>query len=562
MLCCGVLVWLQRSRWMWQNKRHWLCLPFLFLLQLTEGYHSSGEEIIDQHSYWDRLKKSKSDVLVGVILLIFIPFFLWMIERQVVRYQLLISRCQSATREVHDPFVIKSSYQGRPILVKGLTAIDESSHGVVRDSELGYQPDGGVVRLRRTVEMYQWVEQVQEDDDQTRYSYDKGWYEEEIDSESFRDSSYHNPSRQPHISSLTKSAEAVYLGAYLLSSAQVERLQEWKPCPIPAIPSSTYSSYHHLFPRIERSSSTKEGGYVDYLLFNGGTLHSPEIGTVRVSYQLISAGNPITTVGVQTSNTFRPFYFSDAVQPSSSASSCCCPSSSSSTHAYRSIDEDEDDALSSASCCVCFSLLQLLSSLLSRGIIGSEVLLLEERLTDLRSLFRDEKRALLCRLFLVRLVSYLLLAMGVYLIVKPVATLLSFIPFFGSLLATALWLVSLLVGFTGGILLSSCAWVAYRPSILAGEPSSFPPSLTSSSSAAVLLTIGGACWISAVSGGPPEYLLTGQIICGLSGIPLLLSLMKSIDECRYHRHLAQLDAEEEDEKREQAREGDRYRSAS
>jgi hypothetical protein len=442
-----------------------------------------SDHLIRPHSYSERLEKSKSDVIIGFILLIFLPWFLWNIERSVVRYQMLIKQCQFLTYEVKNSEVINESLEGRPILVKGLTAIDET-FGVVRDLELNYQPQYSVIRLKRVVEMYQWVEQVQEDDEETRYSYEKGWYEHDVDSANFQDSSsHHNPPRQPTIYSSVINAEAVYVGAYSLSSQQVDRLRDWKLCPIPAIPGSAYTNYHHLFPRIERSSSKPlssktpsnsshpaPDGYVDYLLFNSGTLHSPDVGTVRVSYQCVYAANPITTVGVQTQNSFRPFYFSDSARHTPSLCSCLTPSPSS--HGYSSLDNGEDF---SSSCCLCFDFLNLFSFFLSSELIGSEVLLIEERITDLPTMFRDEMRSLFWRITLLRLVSYLLLSLGIFLILKPIATLLSFVPLLGSLISTTLWVAALVIGFLGGIVISSCAWVVYRPSILAGTlPSCIP----------------------------------------------------------------------------------------
>lgn len=458
-----------------------LCLLLFSWLPLSSGdsaddESSSSHHLVRSHSYFERLEKSKADVIIGCILWIFLPWFLWNIERSVVRYQMLIKQCQWLTYEVKNCEVINESLEGRPILVKGLTAVDET-FGVVRDLELNYQPHYNVIRLKRTVEMYQWVERVQEEDEETRYSYEKGWYEHDFDSRDFQDSSFHNPPRQPNIYSSVINSEAVYVGAYSLSSQQVDRLRDWKPCPIPAIPGSAYTGYHHLFPRIERSSSmpltsTKgtsqnsshpaSDGYVDYLLFNGGTLHCPDIGTVRVSYQCVYAANPITTVGVQTQNSFRPFYFSDSARHTPSL---CSRLTSPYSHGYTSVDDGEDF---SSSCCFCFDFLNFSSFFLSSELIGSEVLLLEERITDLPTMFRDEKRSLFWRIALLRFVSYFLLSLGIFLVLKPIATLLSFVPLLGSLISTTLWIAALAIGFLGGIVISSCAWVAYRPSILAG----------------------------------------------------------------------------------------------
>ena len=45
---------------------------------------------------------------------------------------------------------------------------------------------------------------------------------------------------------------------------------------------------------------------------NAGDLSHPEVGLVRISYQCIYENGKVTTVGVQTGNTFRPFTETDA----------------------------------------------------------------------------------------------------------------------------------------------------------------------------------------------------------------------------------------------------------
>lgn len=450
-----------------------------------ENDNNNKNIVIDEHTYYERLKKSKIEVIIGLILIFFIPFIIWTIEKQVVKYEMMINRCYLATREIFDPFQIKYNYEGRPILVKGLTAIDETI-GVVRDTDLGYQPINATVRLKRKVEMFQWIEHTQEEDDKTTYTYETGWYEHDYHSTSFRDQSHINPSRQPNLYSQTINAERVYVGSYLLSTEQVNMLNEWQNCPIPSLPSATYSSYHNLMPRIEKYStgySSYQKGFTstyddtlnndkDYIVFNHGSLQSPEIGTVRISYEWISAANPITTVGVQIQNTFRPYRYSD----SQVNSSICCnplPSSSSSTSSssvrYSPLSHHDLEDENECSCCLCYELLNYLTSSISQTLIGSEILLVEEKITDVQTMFRDERKSLFCRLFLIRFGLYFLFSFGIFLFFKPISNLLSFIPIIGSLIQTTLWIASLLIGFTIGILITSLAWIIYRPSILTGN---------------------------------------------------------------------------------------------
>lgn len=432
---------------------------FWVLLLFFVGVCSGDDKVEVNHSYSERLENSKSKVMIGFLLMILTPYFLWASEKQLVKYEKLVSRCQLAVREVANPFVVLRKLESLPVLVKGKTSTREYC-GQVRDSELGYLPDVCVVRLKRVVEMYQWVESKKEEDKRTVYTYHQEWSECDIDSASFIDCGHQNPHRQPNTYSTVINADIVKIGSYSLIERQIDMMNNWLASPLRAIPSAAVSGYNHLHPHLEQPLSTRDGvvevdvnnkGY-QFLVF-GGTLASPSIGTVRVRYEIIPEGRIVTTVGVQQRDTFRAFCEDDMHHLS--ALQCC----------QRG---EECDIGATCACCSCCSLGMQCMDGMAGAIVGSDVLLLEERAVNVKTLFDDERRQLQCRMMLIRIVCYLLISLGIYFTLEPIATLLSFVPFLGGIISHILWIAAILLGCTFGMFVSSVAWVMYRPQILTG----------------------------------------------------------------------------------------------
>ena len=81
-------------------------------------------------------------------------------------------------------------------------------------------------RLKRKVEMYQWVEHRETDsNDNTTYSYNQTWSEKRIDSSGFHDRSGHeNPSNEWPFESRTFEAQNIQFGKFRLRPDQIMRL--------------------------------------------------------------------------------------------------------------------------------------------------------------------------------------------------------------------------------------------------------------------------------------------------------------------------------------------------
>ena len=140
--------------------------------------------------------------------------------------------------------------------------------------------------LQRTVEMYQWQENVSEETtdklgggttESKTYSYKKVWSEDHIDSDDFKKAGYNNP-KFP-IESAEYYAESGKLGEYKLTTKQSELMND-------------YSEYTNLPQKSEYKIF--EGMY-----YKGYDPTSPNIGDIRISYEVVPSGVDISIIGQQ-----------------------------------------------------------------------------------------------------------------------------------------------------------------------------------------------------------------------------------------------------------------------
>lgn len=394
------------------------------------------------------------------------------------------------------------------------------------DSDTGYRccTKQVAMRLRRKVEMYQWVEHQKKEEKETRYTYSLEWRESDTSSGQFQESySHSNPPRSPPLHSTSLAHPfPVKVGAYVLASKQMDMMRRYYSCPIPS--SSLESSRRYSDGHVEQASSsfssakpepeggggagyqqasTVSGGWgrgqTDFLVFNGG-LQQPRPGTVRISYEALVEGGEVSLMGVQQQQQqrqmslppFRPFLPSDAharepwfltcIFKALSGDCSCTPQPSSYASANYELDPRDSNSSGGSGggagsvcclpckvCCCCCYALSSCASVFSQAVVGDSVLLLEECRTTLGSLFNNERIQLGRRLLLMRLGGCLLLSIAIYLIFNPIAVILSFIPYLSGLLSKAFWVVALLLGFTSGALIIALSWVLYRPLYFGGE---------------------------------------------------------------------------------------------
>jgi len=186
--------------------------------------------------------------------------------------------------------------EGKLVHVSGPIATD----GPVADEDLGVQANA--VKLVRNVSMYQWVEEEKSEtrkklgggeEKVTTYSYKKDWVGEPVNSSSFQVPAGHeNPGDFP-LPSATFVADPVRLGAFTLSEAQLDQLNEAKDLPVDAAAAESLPE--------GMTAQVSQGAF--YL---GNNPAAPEIGDVRIAFQVVNPAQA-SVVGVQTGSTFAPY---------------------------------------------------------------------------------------------------------------------------------------------------------------------------------------------------------------------------------------------------------------
>eukprot|EP01035_Chromulina_nebulosa_P039192 gene39192-52980_t len=230
-------------------------------------------------------------VLIGLVLFQFSIFLLWFIERQAVKFMLLIGRCHTSTRVVPDNKSIRRRFEQRSVLVQGKTKVqgDSKANADPTTGFVFFEQGKNVIRLGRKVEMYQWVEKKSKDDN---FTYELQWRCDDVNSYQFKYSNgHHNPQRNPDIHSKTIDAKSVSLGAFSLRESQIQSLNAFQPCALTGrrreiedeAKSSTIVVKKQTGGHIEKGLSHDN---TEYLMFNG-TLSGPVPGTVRISYSAV-----------------------------------------------------------------------------------------------------------------------------------------------------------------------------------------------------------------------------------------------------------------------------------
>lgn len=262
--------------------------------------------VTTHQSWFDRLRASFGGMCAGLIFIVAsFPLLVWNEGRAIRRYRTL-EEGRKIVVPVADPSAIDASYEGRLIHFYG-TAVPRSD---VSDATFGVTPSArGVdaIKLRRAVEMYQWMEESRSETHKTKgggsettktYTYTKGWTSREVESSSFDQPYGHeNPSRFPFLST-DFVADPVTVGAFTLPEDMVGMISWFDPLGYPI-------SLDSIPDESIRSKSTSYGqGY--FLSYGGGVPSYPAVGDVRVTFDAVKSG-PVSILARQTGSTLSRY---------------------------------------------------------------------------------------------------------------------------------------------------------------------------------------------------------------------------------------------------------------
>lgn len=248
-------------------------------------------------SWISRLGGSIKSVLFGLALLIGAIILLWYNEGRAVRTHKGLQEGGASVVSVESN-AIDPANNGKLIHVTGRIVTSDS----LTDEQFGVKVNA--LKLKRKVEMFQWVEQQQKtrrkkvgggEETVTTYNYVQKWNSSLVKSSSFKEPNGHqNPAQLP-FAAYSKSATNVNLDKFIIPTGILGQINSYYPYTLDAIDTSL----------IQNASLINDG--VKSIIYVGeGSNSTPQLGDVRVSFDIVAPGD-YSIIAKQFNNTFEKF---------------------------------------------------------------------------------------------------------------------------------------------------------------------------------------------------------------------------------------------------------------
>ena len=230
-----------------------------------------------------RIGNSFKGILAGIILVIGGIVLLWWNEGNNVRNLKTTAEMEKTYVDVKSD-VIDPANEDKLIATYGKVGNEEE----LTDSTFAVTVKTPL--LRRVVEVYQWVEESETDEDgDTRYTYKKEWSTDIINSGDFHQSGHDNPAQKLY-SDAEYASSKVTLGAFTLSSNQVYDMST----------EGIYTDFNTE--TLTGLGLTVSGNYVT----NSKDLTNPAVGDVRISF-VYNNTTDLSVLAVQKGDSFVDF---------------------------------------------------------------------------------------------------------------------------------------------------------------------------------------------------------------------------------------------------------------
>ena len=230
-----------------------------------------------------KIKNAFASVIGGLICIVIGIVLLWWNEGNDVKNIKTIEEARESLVNIKSDEV-DSANEGKLVSTNGkLNVVDES----LKDDYFNIIVSN-TGKLVRIVEMYQWVEDCDTEDDRIVCTYDKKWLNTIERSDSFEESGHDNPSDMPYDDEAYY-ANRVELGAFKLSATQIQML-------------STEATV------TPNASAFLPNGYriVDKYITSATSMSSPKVGDVRVSFKY-NTDTDITVLAMQKGDSFADY---------------------------------------------------------------------------------------------------------------------------------------------------------------------------------------------------------------------------------------------------------------
>jgi len=245
---------------------------------------------ISHVSWFERVKGALIGVLIGLLLIpLAIILLAWNEGRAIHTARSLAEGSRLVISVPVEQVAVAN--EGKLIHVAGPVRVVAE----LRDAEFGLRLPGAV-KLRRQVEMFQWVEDQRSETQSkfgggqetvTTYSYAQRWSSTAIDSSRFRDLRGHDNPPMRHRAQ-EETARSATMGAFILSAGVLQELNAFQPLASDLIPARP-------------GASAIEGG-----LYLGRSPDAPMIGDMRITWAVVPAAEA-SVIGQQRGQEVAPF---------------------------------------------------------------------------------------------------------------------------------------------------------------------------------------------------------------------------------------------------------------
>ena len=342
-----------------------------------------------------RIGNSIKGILVGILLLLISVGLLWWNEGRSVKTAKGLVEGAQVTVEAEDGKV-DSAKEGKLVHVVGRTTVKEAA----KDDLFGVSgPD--VIKLKRRVEIFQWVEDKSSsthkkvggsEETVTEYRYKKKWDERIHDSSHFHHPQGHeNP--KPIISRAEFLAHDASLGAFRLPEFL---LAQWNNFRTHELPDPSASS----------KALNRQATVQDKWLVLSSKPTDPEVGDARVQFESIRTGEA-SVLARQVKETFEPYVTS----------------------------------------------------------YGTDIARITSGVQSKEAMFAAAEAANKFLAWLLRVVGFVLMLIGFSALMQPLKVLADVVPLAGSIVGAGTGFVALLLSAIGSSVTISLAWIWYRPAL-------------------------------------------------------------------------------------------------
>lgn len=250
--------------------------------------------VVTSQSWISRIFGSIGGVFIGMALVLAsIVLLFWNEGRYVETYRTLVEG-QGLVIDV-PATEVSDVNEGKLVHVIGEVDVGDG----VTDEDFGISAPA--LRLQRTVSIYQWQEREEShaekklgggEETVTTYTYEKVWSETLNPSSGFRERAGHENPSEVAYESVTLDVSEARVGAFTLQGSQIAALDTFAPLLIREVP--------------EDAEWPDGAQLVQGSIYIGHNSRNPNVGDLKVSYQIVSA-NTLSVVSGQSGQSFAPF---------------------------------------------------------------------------------------------------------------------------------------------------------------------------------------------------------------------------------------------------------------